>query len=158
MTPREFLAEVVRPNVSEFHANWASLRHAFNAVMAVDALVAHMFVWCVSHRLEELKDINTGTAYREMLAHRDPAAYGLLRDVAKAQKHVRLDFGKPQISGAAQIRTRATGWGEVAWGGGRWDGEQQVVVDLDSGKVRSLQEIVDGALLFLEGEMARIGC
>jgi hypothetical protein len=57
MTPREFLAEVVRPNVSEFYANLASLRHAFNAVLAVDTLAAYIFIWCASHRLEEFQDI-----------------------------------------------------------------------------------------------------
>ena len=42
MTPRQFLEQIVRPNVVEFHANCANMRHAYNAVAAVDALAAHL--------------------------------------------------------------------------------------------------------------------
>ena len=46
MTPIEFLEEIVRPNVAAFHADYGSLRNAYNAVASVDALAAHPFVWC----------------------------------------------------------------------------------------------------------------
>ena len=38
MTPKDFLIEVVNPNVAAFHGDFASLRRAFNAVASVDDL------------------------------------------------------------------------------------------------------------------------
>ena len=40
MMPREFLNEVVMPNVADLHASYTEVRSAFNAVAAVDALAA----------------------------------------------------------------------------------------------------------------------
>jgi hypothetical protein len=55
MTPREFLDEVVRPNVAEFNVNFGSLRTAYNAVAAVDALAAHIYWWCKTNSSAEVK-------------------------------------------------------------------------------------------------------
>src|SRR3989454_4985189 len=82
MIPREFLDQVVRPNVAEFHANYGSLRHGYNAVAAADALVAHIF-WYIRNAPAQGDD----TAYRATLASQNHD-FRLLRDIAKAQKHV----------------------------------------------------------------------
>lgn len=37
MTPREFLDQVVRPNLADFEVNFGSIRYAHNAVASVDA-------------------------------------------------------------------------------------------------------------------------
>ena len=49
MTPRQFLEAVVRPNVDALHADTASVRHAYNAISAVDALAAHLYVWAANN-------------------------------------------------------------------------------------------------------------
>ena len=46
MTPSEFLQTVVRPNVVEFNTEYGDVRRANNAVASVDALAAHIYVWC----------------------------------------------------------------------------------------------------------------
>jgi len=48
-TPRQFLETVVRPNVADFHSHFAGLRHAHNAIGAVDALAAHLYVWATEN-------------------------------------------------------------------------------------------------------------
>jgi hypothetical protein len=95
MTPREFLEKVVRPNITEWDANFGSERHAYNAVAAVDSLTAHIYVWCKGHAPAEIAGIPDDTQYRASLGQRSPD-FELLRDIAKAQKHVHLDYGKPR--------------------------------------------------------------
>ena len=46
MIPRDFLETVVRPNVTEFNADYGKIQRAYNAVAAVDALAAHIYGWC----------------------------------------------------------------------------------------------------------------
>ena len=46
MTPGEFLQTVVRPNMEEFNADPGNVRRAYNAVAVVDALAAHIYMWC----------------------------------------------------------------------------------------------------------------
>src|SRR5262249_42244728 len=41
-----FLQTVVRPNMEEFNADHGNVRRAYNAVAVVDALAAHIYMWC----------------------------------------------------------------------------------------------------------------
>ena len=45
MTPRQFLENIVRSNVDEFHRHYGDLRRAHNAIGSVDALAAHIYAW-----------------------------------------------------------------------------------------------------------------
>jgi hypothetical protein len=113
MTIREFHNEVVIPNIDDFNANFSSLRHAFNAITAVDALAAHLYVWCEANAPSEVQEIVDDSAYRGKLAERD-LYFKLLRDIAKSQKHVRLIRGRiPPVCRADQINARPVGFGEV---------------------------------------------
>ena len=58
MTPREFLENVVRPNVEDFDANYGSVRQAYNAVAAVDALAAHLYLWCKTNAPSEIAGVS----------------------------------------------------------------------------------------------------
>ena len=53
--------------------------------------------------------------------------------VIKASKHVRLGRGSPLASRGDQVEARPLGWGEAAWGDGRWDGPPQVIIPLHDG-------------------------
>jgi hypothetical protein len=158
MTPREFLDVMVRPNVDDFHARFGDVCCAFNAVMAVDALAAHIFVWLQGNSPSEVAGLGDDTHYRGKLAA-SHERFRLLRDIAKAQKHVRLTRGNPVVTRASQVSERAIGWGEGAWGKGRWGGPPQVVVDMDDddGSFFYLEGVVDDALGCLEAEMGRLG-
>jgi hypothetical protein len=85
MTPRDFLANVVEPNVVELAANFGSVRCAYNAVAAVDALAAHIFHWVANQDPASIAGMKDDTAYREALAEAYPV-FGVLRDLAKALK------------------------------------------------------------------------
>ena len=155
MTPRQFVEQVVRPNVADFRVNDADIRHAYNAAAAVDSLAAHIYGWCTANAAVEVAGLRDDSHYRAKLAdiHDD---FRLLRDIAKAQKHVRLTQGTPVITAAEQISTRAVGYGEGPFGHRRYGGPPQVVIDIDSGNMRYVRQIVDSALQLLEGEMARL--
>jgi hypothetical protein len=157
MTPREFVAEVVCPNVAEFNVHFGSLRAAYNAVAAVDALAAHIYVWCTVNSPAEVKEVKDDTDYRERLAKRDSGGnFRLLRDIAKAQKHVRLTQGNPLIKLAEKVTARPMGAGQLRVGG-RVGDRPQVVVDVECVGHFYVSNVVNGAMDFLEKEMRRLG-
>ena len=122
MTPREFGAEVVRPNVAEFNVHFGSLRAAYNAVAAVDALAAHIYWWCKTDSPAEVKGDEDDGSYRKRLAGCDKAKgdgnFSLLRDIAKAQRHARLIYGSPLIKSAEQVTARCDPAWKIDPGGG----------------------------------------
>src|SRR4051812_32396720 len=82
MTPVEYLREIVEPNLAALAADYGSIRHNLNVVHAVDALAAHVFY--ASNGAAPGAD---DTLYRAELAKLHPE-FALLRDIAKAVKHV----------------------------------------------------------------------
>ena len=63
----------------EFHADDANMRHAYNAVAAVDALSAHIYVWCLANAPAE-PGLADDIQYRAKLAARH-SDFLLLRDI-----------------------------------------------------------------------------
>jgi len=157
MTPREFPENVVRPNVHEFHTHYADLRHAHNAVSAVDALAAHLHVWAKQNGVESVISGEDDSHFRNKLAERCPD-FRWLRDIAKAQKHVHLTRHAPLITRADQIVSRTIGYGEGNYGEGHYGGVQQVVIDIAPSDFVYLENTIDNALAFLETEMNALGC
>ena len=121
MTPRDFWMRVAAPNIADFHANFADIGHAYNAAASIDALAAHIYDWCVTHAPAEIVGVRDDAHYREMLAQCNDH-FALLRDIAKAQKHVELDGGNPKINLVSQISRRPIGWGEGDYGADRYGG------------------------------------
>src|SRR5256885_1492971 len=68
MAPRSLLQTVVRPNLQEFDADYGNIRRACNAVAAVDALMAHIYVWCKTNAPSEIAGLNNDSHYRGRLA------------------------------------------------------------------------------------------
>ncbi|WP_287299374.1 hypothetical protein, partial [Mesorhizobium sp.] len=99
---------------------------------------------------------NNDLDYREKLAKQD-ADFGLLRDVAKAAKHVVLERGTPKISKADQISSKGLGYGEARYGEGRYGSPLQAVVLTDANEHRVLESVIVRAVAFLEKEMAAYG-
>lgn len=156
MSPRQFLETVVRPNIRVFHDNFADQRHAYNAISAIDALAAHLYFWASANAPAAVVSDPDDTYFRGSPAKRDPQ-FALLRDIAKAQKHVHLRRGSPQVTSADQISARPLGYGEAQYGLGRYGGGAQVVVDIAPGEVVYVESIVDDGLAFLETEMTALG-
>jgi hypothetical protein len=151
--PTNFLETVVRPNIAEFHANFSDVRRAYNAVSALDALAAHVYTWAKTKELLAVTKVGDDTQFRTELAKRDKN-FALLRDIAKAQKHVRLNRGEPLVTDASQVHARPVCYSEGGYGSGRFSGPPQVVVEVD-GVLLYVEAIVDQALSFLEAEISR---
>ena len=152
MTPKEYLREVVLPNIDEFRTNYSSIRHAYNAITAIDSLAAHIYFWCVTNAPSDVAGMGSDSEYRLRLGERSED-FQLLCDMAKALKHVTLTRGSPEVAFASQIGARSLGWGEARWGESRWGGPTQVVVSTNDGDIRVVEAIVDTAMAFLEQEM-----
>lgn len=156
MEPRDFRTQIVQPNVDEFLVDYASMRRAYNAIAAVDALAAQIYVWAAAKNPGAVNGVRDDSHYRETLAQQDPD-FGLFRDVAKAQKHARLTRGNPRVGTSRQVERRPVGWGEAAWDEGRWDGPPQVLVTTNTGDLRYVEALIQDALTMLDAEMARVG-
>ena len=156
MGPREFRETVVAPNVREFRNYYGDLRHAFNAVAAVDALAGHIFLWCQINSPSMVVGLKDDGAYKTTLANAD-VDFRLLRDVAKAQKHVHLTQWAPLVTKSAQIQPVSLGWGQARWGEMRWGGPPQVVVVTNAGENRTVEFLVGRGLDVLDREMTRFG-
>lgn len=154
-SPVDFLERVVRPNVDEFLKNYSDERRAFNAIASVDALAAHFYVWARHSGHPCIAGAAHDSDFRGRLARRDPS-FSLLRDVAKAQKHVELTQGKPAVSAADQVKSQPQKWGEMKWGEFRW-GASQVVIAITAGEYEYVETIIREALEFLIGEMRAAG-
>ena len=153
MTPRDFLEQIVRPNMADLANDYGDIRKAISAVHSADALAAHIFD-AVGGRI--VTGAADDTAYRELLAG-EHAEFRLVRDLVKATKHVVLDRGKPLVSTADQIDSRGLGWGEARWREGRRGSQPQVVVVTDAGEHRVIETVVRKAVEFLEAEMTAFG-
>jgi hypothetical protein len=151
----DHLKQVVRPNMAEFSDAFGDVRRAFNAIAAVDALAGHIWHWCRANALHEIEETQDDSDYRRRLSQKNDD-FALVRDMAKAQKHIHLTRGTPQVSGADQVESRSLGWGQASWGVGRWGSPPQVVVDMEDGEVLVIEPVLSRAIIFLEGEMARI--
>lgn len=127
MAPRDFLTITVDQNIAEQAANPADIRLAFNAVAAVDALAAHMYVWLLTNTPSVVAGIADDTVYRHALGKLS-IDFDLIRDTAKAQKHVHLTRGTPGVSSANQMAPAATGWNQAGWGDSSWGGAPQAAV------------------------------
>ena len=155
MEVHEHLERIVRPNMAELSEDHGDIRPAFNAVAAVDALAGHLYRWCLTNASDEVAGVQNDSEYRGQLAEAN-VDFSLVRDIAKAQKHIYLTRGSPQVRGADQVETRSLGWGQVRWGEGRWGSPPQVVVETNDGEVRVVESVLGRALAFLEAEMVRI--
>ena len=153
--PRRHLEEIIRPNIVEYKREYGNLRLCFNAVASVDALMGHLYFWCLENAEEEVLGIKDDSQFRHKLGEQHPDLL-LLRDIAKAQKHARLKYGDPQISLTSQIAQGDIGWGEGGFGEGRYGGKNQIIVEFDDGYKRVVETVLKNALEYLEVEMKRL--
>jgi hypothetical protein len=156
MDPRQHYDEIVEPNLRELDENFASLRHAFNAAAAVDALAAHIYWWCAENNPEEVAGIGSDIEYRYGLAKAD-SSFALLRDVAKANKHVRLTQSKPMVRSADQSAVMGVGYGARGYGEGRYGGVTQIFIVTENGEAPYFESIIGRAVRLLCAEMDRVG-
>lgn len=158
MTPREYIEAVVRPNLADLERDEGDMRHALNAVHAIDALAARIFVEAGGRAGTGAKD---DSHFRKSLADRNES-FALLRDLAKAVKHAALDRGTPKVGAVSQVEAKPIGsqaglmMAGDGYGLGEFGGPTIVVVTI-GGVMHSVVYVVRHSLAFLEEEMARFG-
>jgi hypothetical protein len=156
MTPREFLEQIVRPDIDAFHADYGNIRLAYHAVTSVDALAAHLFQWCRVNNPSATLGAGDDSLFRYHLAQKDKD-FALVRDLAKAQKHVEITKTATAVSSQSQVVARGVGYGEGGYGTGRYGGPIQAIVTTNAGELKYLEGAVDAARDFLEREMSAAG-
>jgi hypothetical protein len=153
MTPRDYLEQIVRPNLADLADNHGDIRKAMTAVHSADALAAHIF-HAVGGRI--VCGTTDDSAYRKLLA-RESEEFRLVRDLAMATKQVVLDRGEPLVNTADQMVSQGFGWRQAIWAEGRRGGPPQAVVVTDADEHRVVETVVRKAVEFLEAEMTAFG-
>lgn len=156
---------VVRPALRNYSAAEATFTAAQNDGAGVDEALNQVMLTArqAANELHHLADFafnnpppgssfaDLGAVRATVQSHliflREPAAppfddVALLRDVADAFKHYKLDRPSATVSGADAIVTLGTGWGKLRWGEGKWGGIEQVIVERKDGDQRALSSIL----------------
>ncbi len=152
MTPDAFRG-IAREALVAAQADPVNLRLVMSAVALADMLAAHVFqADAADNRAAfRMKNSEDDTCFREYLAKADTSGnFRLLRDLAKAQKHVVLTRGDAEIKRADQLSTRSLGYGQGGYGVGPYGGGNQLAVELDNGRIRNVIAIIEHAIEFLE--------
>lgn len=157
-TPQWFLAEIVRPTVEEFDANWASVRHGMLAALVVSSLADHI---CVAQCPPDINDAALRDAlggFRKAL-RKDNIAFALVQDVADATKHKRIDRKGAHLKDVSGVRLEVvpvmTRGGDVIMtrAGQTLETHEQVEVVADDGRRWPLRDLILDALALLEEKL-----
>ena len=156
--PAVFRRLVVEPNVEELADDFANVRKALNAVLSVDALAAHIYWWGrINVPSLQSKCPGDDSGYRADLANQNQS-FELLRDCAKALKHVRLTRSSPKVAEANKMKAIPIGYGMGPFGRGRFGGVPQVILQVNELSFDYVESIIIDCLEILEAEMIRLGC
>ena len=150
------MADVVKPNLSEWEAEPTSLRRAYNAVAAIDAFAAHIYQ-VARNTSHPLGSAEHDLAFRNALALEDNS-FRIVRDIAKAQKHVELVRGTANLTvvRASDVHVSPVSYGRGKYGRGKYGGPPQVLVQLTSGSWDYVSSLANEALAFLVQKLAEI--
>lgn len=70
----------------------------------------------------------------------------LLRDIADVFKHSSIDRKSATIKHSKAVVTVSTGYGELGYGEGKFDGTEQIIVELPNGDKRALSSILQNVV------------
>jgi hypothetical protein len=117
------------------------LRVSMNLAVSLNQMADHF--WHQYHESEPTRvhGKTNVSVFRKFLAEGNPS-FGLIRDVADAHKHVKLDRPDRVLTSAGQTSHGSLGWGEAEYGVGEFGGEEEVVIELDSGARRHFSGVV----------------
>jgi hypothetical protein len=128
----EFFQLHVVPNLEAWSSNSTDIRLAMNVAVSLFHMADHF--WHTYSIADPVRVFNTKSpaAFRLELSNRYPY-FMILRDVAEAHKHMKLDRPKRLLTQANQTAVGATGFGESGFGTGPFGGGPSVVVVLNDG-------------------------
>jgi hypothetical protein len=145
----DFYSQHVLPSIRDWETNETEMHRA----MAVATNLSHLadyYRQSYSDAPERLLGARSLGKFKAELA-RLHAEYGLLRDVADAHKHLKLDRADRHVTSAGQSTTMSMGWGEAKWGQARWGSPEEVVVTDDSGEKHHFRALVQRTLQMWQG-------
>lgn len=156
MNAADFFKECVDPTLDDFRQNHLSRRHAIAAVALVDMSMAYIRrdEWD-GNNLKEFKDDD----FRWKLAG-ECKSVEVIRDLAKAQKHVILTRHDPIVLSADDMEAQNRAYGAGRFGEGIYGGGFVVKVkEKGSGLSTeySLLELLDQAIKFLKTRLQSLG-
>lgn len=139
-TAHDFFDTHAVPNHEEWLAKPVDIRLGMNAVVSLYHMADHF--WHAYASLDSARVFATATPaqLRSELARQHPQ-FALLRDVAEAHKHMKLDRSTRVVTGSSQIAVGATGWGQGGYGTGPYGGGLSIVVELDDGTKQHLTDL-----------------
>lgn len=118
------------PNYEAWLVQPTDMRLAMNAVVSLYHMADHF--WHAYANLDSSRIFATANSalFRAELANRDHR-FKVLRDVAEAHKHMKLDRSTRILSESRQTGVGSTGYGQAGYGTGPYGGGSSVVVELD---------------------------
>jgi len=138
----EFFDTHVAPAMGDWLKAPTDIRLAMSAAVVLNQMADHF--WHGFAPIDPGRVFNTQSpgTFRAELANRTQD-FALLRDVAEAHKHVKLDRPVRAVTSAGQSFIGATGFGEGGYGEGPFGGGPSVVVALDNGQKRHLSAVAE---------------
>jgi hypothetical protein len=122
----------VLPAVDEWRKYPDDIRLAMNAAVALNQMADHYWHAFAAGEPDRVLRTTSVQAFRGELGKQQPD-WALVRDVAEAHKHVKLDRPSRVLTSAGQTTVAPTAYGRTGYGTGPYGGTPSVVVQLDSG-------------------------
>lgn len=118
------------PNYEAWLAQPTDIRLAMNAVVCLYHMADHF--WHAYANLDSSRTFATANSglFRAELAKRN-YRFEVIRDVAEAHKHMKLDRSTRVLSESRQTAVGFTGYGQAGYGTGPYGGGPSIVVELD---------------------------
>jgi hypothetical protein len=117
--------------MQDFEQNPLDMRLAMNAAVALNQLADYFWQTFNSTDPARVYGAPSVRGLRDALVARCPE-FAVVRDVAEAHKHMKLDRGARVLTRADQTAQGSTAFGEAGYGTGPWGGGPSVVVELDT--------------------------
>jgi hypothetical protein len=148
-----FFDDHVIPNFREWSSLPTACSRAMNLAISLNHLADYYWREHQTDLSRPLNAINFGD-FRRRLVELTPE-YGLVRDVADAHKHFKLDRADRNITHATQAAIGAMGWGDASWGAGTWGGAAEVIVTFDDGSKHHFSTAVLRVMSMWRGLLGR---
>jgi hypothetical protein len=148
MTPAEFLNWIVTPNVAAAGDDVGNMRHAVNAILALDALAGILHADLHKRGLETADD----GAFRDKLAAQY-LEYRIVRDTAFALKHGELRGKRPRlVRRAEQVVSYGGAFDQAAFDRSAFDTEAVIWIEAnDPDHSQRTDEITQAVLGIFQG-------
>ena len=132
----------VIPNLNSWRVQPTDIRLAMNAVVALYHMADHFWHAYAMSDSSRVFGTTSSALFRSDLAKQD-GHFKVLRDVAEAHKHMKLDRSPRVLTQANQTTVGETGFGEGGFGTGPFGGGLSIVVELDDGSKHHLSYLAE---------------